>query len=168
LELQLAVAESIIVWGKLGFIVTILVSACLLGISCRYDATHVHNPKVERWLKDHSIVPVCPEQLGGLATPRSPAEIEGAGGTAVLDGEARVYTRNRREVTCEYVSGAQAALRIARLVGARKALLKARSPSCGCRQIYDGTHSGVLKQGQGVTAALLQRNNVEVFTEEDI
>jgi len=144
-----------------------LVSACLLGVKCRYDGQAVAHEAVCHYARHHNLVPVCPEQLGGLPTPRTPAEIVGGDGHDVLDGKARVIDAEGNDVTQEYVHGAEAALHIARSVGADRAIFKTRSPSCGLGQIYDGTHSGILKSGVGVTSALLERNGIHVVTEED-
>ena len=135
----------------------ILVSACLLGVPCRYDGKSVPCEDVIRLKERAQLVPVCPEQLGGLATPRTPAERR---------GEA-VVTRDGRDVTAQYRRGAQEALHLARLFGCTRAILKSKSPSCGCDLIYDGSFSGRLIPGAGVTAQLLRENGVEVRTETD-
>lgn len=136
----------------------ILVSACLLGVPCRYDGKSVPCEGVICLKERAQLVPVCPEQLGGLATPRTPAERRGE----------VVVTRDGRDVTAQYRRGAQEALRLARLFGCTKAILKSKSPSCGCGLIYDGSFSGRLVPGEGVTAQLLRENGVEVRTETDV
>ena len=136
----------------------LLVSACLLGCACRYDGKSQENEKVLALLKDHTLVPVCPEQLGGLCTPRVSAE-------RVDD---RVMTRDGRDVTAQYTRGAQEALRFYRLFGCDAAVLKARSPSCGSYEIYDGTFTGVRIPGEGVCAQLLRENGVRVIDEEHL
>lgn len=148
--------------------VTKLVSACLLGINCRYDGQNNLNEKVMRLAAKEVLIPVCPEQLGGLETPREPMGITGGGGSEVLDGKARV-TINRigRDVTENLVRGAEETLKIAKSSGVREAIFKARSPSCGCGKIHDGT-SPRLVEGDGVTAALLKRNGIRVITEDDL
>ena len=133
----------------------LLISACLLGVPCRYDGASKPCVALELLAERFVFVPVCPEQLGGLPTPRVPAERRGDS----------VMTRNGRDVTKNYQRGANEALRIARIVGCTKALLKAKSPSCGCGRIYDGTHSGTLTDGDGVTAELLKENGIEVYNE---
>jgi uncharacterized protein YbbK (DUF523 family) len=143
---------------------TILCSACLLGVSCRYNAEAKTSEKALKLAEDHNVVLVCPEQLGGLPTPRPPSEI-------VHDPESgapRVIDRNGKDVTAEFVRGAEEVLRIARLTGAEEAVLKARSPSCGCGVVYDGSFSGALVPGDGVTAALLKQNGLTVMTEDDL
>ncbi|NLI53729.1 MAG: DUF523 domain-containing protein [Clostridiales bacterium] len=135
----------------------VLVSACLLGLCCRYDGKAQANERVLALAASRPAIPVCPEQLGGLATPRSPAE----------RSEARVVTRGGEDVTEAFARGARESLRLARLFGCRAAVLKANSPSCGSGQIYDGSFSGRLVPGDGLTAALLKENGIAVFTEAD-
>lgn len=118
-------------------------------------------------LRDKNIIPVCPEQLGGLTTPRLPAEIKDGGGQDVLDGLARVVDKEGTDVTDQFIKGAYETLKLARLLGARKAILKEKSPSCGPGKIYDGNFKGNLIDGSGVTAALLRSNGIEVSSEED-
>lgn len=136
----------------------ILVSACLLGVRCRYDGESKACPAVLDLAKEHELVPVCPEQLGGLPTPRTPAEIQGE----------RVVTRDGRDVTKEYQKGAEEAARLYQLLRCDCAILKARSPSCGCGQVYDGAFSGTLTPGDGIAAQALKRINARVITEERI
>ena len=107
----------------------LLVSACLLGVKCRYDGQSRPDEKVLGLLKNHVLVPVCPEQLGGLSTPRCPCEIQGD----------RVMSRDGDDRTAEYEKGAQEALRLCRLFSCEAAILKAKSPSCGLGCVYDGT-----------------------------
>jgi uncharacterized protein YbbK (DUF523 family) len=114
------------------------------------------------------IIPVCPEQLGGLSTPRARQEIQGAFGEAVLDGKCRVKNKNGEDVTRELLQGAKETLEIARHYGVTEFIGKAKSPSCGCGKIYDGSFSGKLTDGDGVTTALLKRNGIEVITEEEL
>ena len=136
----------------------ILVSACLLGVRCRYDGESKACPAVLDLAKEHELIPVCPEQLGGLPTPRTPAEIQGE----------RVVTRDGRDVTKEYQKGAEEAARLYQLLRCDCAILKARSPSCGCGQVYDGAFSGTLTPGDGIAAQALKRINARVITEERI
>ncbi len=137
---------------------TILVSACLLGVCCRYDGKSVPCKALLQHLHELHAVPVCPEILGGLATPRTPAERQNDAVTA-KDGQ---------NVTAQYHRGAQEALRLAQLLGCRYALLKERSPSCGCGKIYDGTFTGTLTKGNGVAAELLCANGIQVFGETQL
>lgn len=139
-----------------------LVSACLLGERCRYDGRGKPNQELIS-LSKNELIPVCPELLGGPTTPRSPAEIVGGGdGHDVLEGRAKVMSKDGRDVTGYFVKGAYAALEIAKKENATEAYLKSKSPSCGCGKIYDGTFSGKLKTGDGVTAALLKKNGIKV------
>lgn len=136
----------------------ILVSACLLGINCKYDGKNNKNEKVLEYLKDKEIIPICPEQLGGLKTPRTPSEIVGD----------KVLTKEKEDVTKEYKKGAEETLYIAKLLGVKKALLKAKSPSCGNKEIYDGTFTKTIKNGQGITAKLLKENGIELISENEV
>ena len=137
----------------------VLVSACLLGIHCRYDASTNPATQLEPMAAAERLVPVCPEQLGGLSTPRPPAHFEGGDGDDVLDGRARVVTDAGVDVTQQYLRGANEALRLAQQFGVRRAILKERSPSCGCSRV---TRDGSLQAGSGVTAALLRRSGIAV------
>lgn len=130
----------------------ILVSACLVGVNCRYDCKSKMIPKLIDLLNQGNVIPVCPEQLGGLTTPREPAERVGE----------KVITKTGKDVTENFNQGAKEALKLVKLLGIKKAILKSKSPMCGKDQIYDGTHSGTLKNGHGVLAGLLIDNNIEV------
>lgn len=146
----------------------VLISACLLGLGTRYDGERREpHPEALRLLQSAMVVPVCPEQLGGLPTPREPAEIAGGAGGDVLDGGARVLTASGADVTTQYVAGAREVLRIARLVGAGRALLADRSPSCGTCGVYDGTFGHRVIDGMGVAAALLDREGIAVRGPEE-
>ena len=135
----------------------ILVSACLLGLPCRYDGTGKADERLLALAKTHTFIPVCPEQLGGLPTPRPSAELYGA----------RVITRDERDLTTAFTKGAEQTLYLAQLFGCRIAILKANSPSCGSGQRYDGTFSGKLVPGDGLTAALLKQNGLTILSEQD-
>jgi uncharacterized protein YbbK (DUF523 family) len=143
-----------------------IVSACLIGCQCRYDQRACLDEETEALLKEGKAIPVCPEQLGGLPTPRPPAEIVGGDGFDVLDGRARVIDRTGRDVTAEFLAGARQSLRLAQTVGATSAVLKENSPSCGSSFVYDGTFSGKKTAGVGVTAALLIRSGIAVASEQ--
>jgi uncharacterized protein YbbK (DUF523 family) len=145
----------------------VLVSACLAGRACRFDGTAAPDDAIGRLVAEGRAVLVCPEADGGLGTPRPPAEIVGGSGRDVLEGTARVVTDDGRDVTDAYVKGAHLALAAATRAGARRAILKARSPSCGRGAVYDGTFSRTLVFGEGVTAALLDANGIAVETDED-
>ena len=146
-----------------------LVSACLLGIKCTWDATNRYrDERAVQLLENDILIPVCPEQLGGMKTPRPPQEIQIGSGEDVLDGRCRVKNINGEDVTREFVTGAEETLKIAKLFKVRQFIGKSRSPSCGRGQIYDGTFSGKPVDGDGVTTALLKRNGIKVITEEDL
>ena len=138
----------------------ILVSACLLGVSCRYDGASkpIDAEKIEKLKEKFELIPVCPESLGGLHCPRDPSERIGD----------KVISCNGADVTVQYERGARETLYLARLFDCRIALLKERSPSCGHGQIYDGSFSGTLRDGDGVTAQLLTANGIAVYGESEI
>jgi uncharacterized protein YbbK (DUF523 family) len=136
----------------------IIVSGCLAGLLCRYNAEGKPNEEVIRLVAEGKAIPVCPEQLGGLSTPRLPAEI--------ISG--RVFRKDGVDITEAFNTGAREALELAKLVGARNAILKAKSPSCGSGRIYDGSFSGVQVEGNGVFAQLCKDNGIAVKTEEEI
>jgi uncharacterized protein YbbK (DUF523 family) len=137
----------------------ILVSACLLGVECNHRGRANPSSAVGDLGIGARLVPVCPEVAGGMATPRSAAE---------LQPDGRLRTKSGDDVTDAYLRGAAHAVNLARAVGATKAVLKARSPSCGCRQVYDGTFSGTLRPGLGMTAAAILGAGVEVLSEEEV
>ncbi|AUY54148.1 DUF523 domain-containing protein [Streptomyces sp. CB01881] len=140
----------------------VLVSACLAGVPCRYDGRAKTSEAAVGLVEDGRAVVVCPEVAGGLATPRPAAEIVGGDGADVLDGRARVVDATGADCTEAFLDGARQALAAAEAAGARRALLMARSPSCGCGQVYDGSFDRTLRAGDGVTAALLRRAGVVV------
>ena len=135
----------------------ILVSACLLGVRCRYDGKSKPHPAVERLMEQHTLIPVCGEIFGGLPTPRVSAERQGA----------RVVTADGRDVTAAYRRGAEEVLHLAERYGCKAAILKERSPSCGSGRIYDGTFTGTLTDGWGVTAELLRDHGICVIGESE-
>ena len=138
----------------------ILVSHCFFGEPCRYDgASRVDRQVLELHRAGHNLIPVCPEVLGGLDTPRDPAE---------LQPDGRVVNKEGADVTAAYRAGAEAALAIARENGCTLAVLKARSPSCGCGEVYDGTFTGTLTPGWGVAARLLMEAGITVLDEEHL
>lgn len=137
----------------------ILISACLLGAHCRYDGNGNYTDNIETLIKaGHHLIPICPEQLGGLSTPRLPAERLGD----------RVLTKNQDDVTDAFKKGAIEVKHIAALFQCQLAILKERSPSCGNGLIYDGTFQKKLISGRGVTADLLIKNNIHVIGESQI
>lgn len=136
----------------------VLVSACLLGVSCRYDGKSVENAAVLALREKVNLIPVCAEIMGGLTTPRLPGEI--------IDG--KVIRRDGVDITEEYLRGAKEVLRLSKIFGCKYAILKERSPSCGKGRIYDGTFSGVLTDGNGVTADMLIGDGIAVYGESEI
>ncbi len=145
----------------------ILVSACLLGVDCRYDGENSRNQDVLDYIKekDLGVIPVCPEQLGGLPTPRNPSVISD-GGKKVLEGGAEVIMEGGKDVTQEFKKGAEEALKLAKIFDVEKAILKSGSPSCGKNVIPRNFREKT--EGSGVTAALLKDNGIEVISEEEI
>jgi uncharacterized protein YbbK (DUF523 family) len=145
----------------------ILVSACLLGLLTRYDGTSKRNNRVLEFLEREGRVPVpvCPEQLAGLPTPRAQTCFASGDGADVLDGSGSVITSEGREMNGFFLKGAVETMKVARLAGCRHALLKERSPSCGVNQIYLRNR---VCAGMGVTAALLARNGIQILSEEDL
>lgn len=138
----------------------ILVSHCLLGAPCRYDGQSKPVAALKKLEEQgHTLIPVCPEVLGGLPTPRPPAEIQ---------ADSQVVNKAGTDVTMEYTAGARRALEIAREHGCTVAVLKEKSPSCGNREIYDGSFSGTLIPGQGVTARLLEKHGIRVLGESQL
>jgi len=135
----------------------ILVSRCLLGYPCRYDGKSVPCVDVLSLKDKYDLIPVCPEELGGLQTPRIPAEIVGD----------RVIRRDGADVTAEYTLGAKIALTYALENGCDLAILKSRSPSCGKGTVYDGTFTGTLTHGDGITVRLLEARGIQVINEKD-
>ncbi|MBQ2667618.1 MAG: DUF523 domain-containing protein [Clostridia bacterium] len=136
----------------------ILVSNCLLGCTCRYKGDDCRNEQILALAENHTLVGVCPEQMGGLPTPRDPSEIVGN----------QVISSAGKDVTAEYTKGAETALFLAQLNRVDFAILKAKSPSCGKGLIYDGTFTGNKIPGNGITVQLLQKNGIPVFSEEEL
>lgn len=136
----------------------VIVSGCLYGYKCRYDGKDNYIEKIEELKKKAIVIPLCPEQMGGLSTPRFPSEIIGD----------KLMNNQEIDVTEEYMRGAKVTLELALDMGVQYALLKEKSPSCGKDKIYDGTFSGKLIEGSGVTAKLLQEHGIIVFSEDEI
>jgi uncharacterized protein YbbK (DUF523 family) len=136
----------------------LLVSACLLGTCCNHEGGHSRRDAVAALAATHLLVPICPEVCGGLSTPRAAAEQLGD----------RVVTNAGDDVTEAYERGAQAAVELAQAVGARRAVMKARSPSCGPAQVYDGSFTRTLRPGEGVTVAALRAAGLDVCSEDDL
>ena len=132
----------------------ILVSACLLGVNCKYDGGNNYSKEIDEFLENYDVIPICPEIMGGLPTPRVPSEIVGD----------KVLSRDGHDVTKEFEKGAVECLYLAKKYNVKKALLKAKSPSCGNGIIYDGTFTKTIVDGDGFTTKLLKENGIEVFT----
>lgn len=132
----------------------ILVSGCLLGLNCKYDGGNNYSKEIDEFLKDYEVIPICPEIMGGLPTPRVPAERLGD----------RVVTIDGGDVTKQFRKGAEECLFLAKKYNVKKALLKSRSPSCGNKKIYDGIFTHTEIDGDGVTAELLKNNGIEIIT----
>ena len=146
-----------------------LISACLLGIRCAWSGDDKYrSDRAIKLSKLELLIPVCPEQLGGLATPRAPQEIQGGAGEDVLNGKCKVMNKNGKDVTGQFIRGAEETLKIAKQLKVKEFIAKSGSPSCGCGQIYNGSFSGRLIDGDGVTTALLRRNGIRIIPEEDI
>lgn len=144
-----------------------VISACLCGINCKYNGDNNRHEEFMKELREGQVLPLCPEQLGGLTTPRSACEIDGGSGEDVLAGQARVINAAGEDVTEFFVKGAQECLAVMRKAGIDEAVLQRRSPSCGVGKIYDGSFSGHLIAGDGVTAALLRQHGIKVWNDED-
>jgi len=137
----------------------ILVSACLLGINCKYNGGNNKIEGLKELLKNEILIPVCPEQLGGLETPRLPSE-------TIQKNEGRhVVDKKGNDLTVQFLKGGEETLKIAKMFNIKKAILKSNSPSCGCGNIYDGTFTGKIVEGDGITAAILKSNNIKIFNE---
>lgn len=146
----------------------ILVSACLLGLNTKYNGDSNCSDLISMYMSLGKFIPVCPEQLGGLPTPRPPSEISCGSGHDVLYGGKKVISIDGNDVTRQFINGAREVLKIARDFHVKYAILKEKSPSCGSTQIYDGTFSGRAQPGEGVTAALLRENGIIVYSEKDL
>ena len=144
------------------------VSACLCGINTRYDGGNSLNGRILKLLESGIVVPFCPEQLGGLGTPRLPCEIYGGDGSDVIDGSAIIINQKKQNLTDKFLKGAHESIKVCKMCNIKTAVLKSRSPSCGFGEIYDGSFTGSKISGNGVTAEIFRRNDIKVFTEEEI
>ena len=136
----------------------ILVSACLCGINCKYNGTNNYNEKIFNLVKDGKAIPICPEQLGGLSTPRIPSEIS----------NNRVINKDGIDVTNNFVRGANEVLELCKRLNINKVILKSKSPSCGKGKIYSGNFDGKLVDGNGILTELLLQNNIEVINSDEL
>jgi uncharacterized protein YbbK (DUF523 family) len=139
-----------------------IVSSCLAGVNCRYDGRNTEIKEIVEMVKEGKAIPLCPELLAGLPTPRKCCElVENCGEQCVISSDGQDFTRN-------YLEGAEKTLAIARILGIDKAILKSKSPSCGFGRVYDGTFTGKLIEGNGLTAQLLVNNGIKVYSEQDL
>lgn len=145
----------------------ILISACLVGLNSKYNGKNNYDKIFEKLVSDNKAIPFCPEQAGGLSTPRPPAEIKGKDGFDVLKGGSKVITIDGEDVTENFILGAKETLKVIELLDIKKVILKSKSPSCGCSQIYDGSFNCKLKKGFGVTAACLYNEGVELIDSDE-
>ena len=139
----------------------ILISACLIGMNCKYDGGNNYQKIALDLVKSGKAIPICPEQLGGLATPRNPSEIKN------IDGKKYVFNNKNEDVTNQFVKGAMEVLKLAKELNVKKVILQSRSPSCGVGKIYSGNFDGKLVDGNGILAQMLIDNNIEVIDIED-
>ena len=146
----------------------IVVSSCLAGLEVRYNGTHCLENKISKLVEENKAMTICPELLGGLSTPREPAEIVGGDGEDVIDGKAKVVDQSGNDVTEDFVKGAYASLEVVKKVNAKLVVLKENSPSCGSSMVYNGEFNGKKIAGNGVTSALLKRNGIQVISEEQL
>lgn len=146
----------------------ILISACLCGVDCKYRGGNNFNEKVYSLFKDGKAQLVCPEQLGGLPTPRHPAEICQGNAEDIINGRGKLLNNQGEDVARYFLKGAEETLKIANALNCKKAILKSKSPSCGCGKVYNGKFDGTIISGNGVTAQLLLDNGIEVLTEENL
>ncbi len=157
----------------------ILCSACLMGINCRFDGKNNLNKKILKLRKKDILIPVCPEQLGGLPTPREQAEIQqifshnkdrfnNHSNSVFSSKKLKIFTKSGKNVTKNFIEGAKETLKIAKRLNLKFAIFKQNSPSCGCGKIYDGTFSGRLVKGDGITTSILKKNGIDVISDEEI
>lgn len=139
----------------------IMISACLVGVRCRYDGNEVPNPELVELFKQGRAIPICPEVLGGLDIPRASCE------KVCKDGETLVLNKNGEDCTSQFLEGARISTEIAKAVGVEHAILKSKSPSCGCGKVYDGTFTRQLVDGNGLTAEAFLANGIKVWNEDN-
>lgn len=139
-----------------------LVSMCLCGVNCKYSGGNNYDETVLKIINEGDAIPVCPEIMGGLDTPRIPHEIVGGDGFDVLEGRAKVISKDGDDNTVAFIAGAEKVLEIAKKLNVKEVIFKSKSPSCGNGKIYDGSFSGTLIDGVGVTTALMIKNGIRV------
>ena len=146
---------------------SILISACLLGLNCRYDGSHQKLQEMDILKEKFILIPVCPEQAGGLSTPRIPCEIQ-CKTSDIFDGKGKVLNREGKDCTEAFIRGAREALFLTEIFRIKKALLKDGSPSCGSTRIYDGSFSGKCIPGEGITSWILKKQGVQIYNEKQV
>lgn len=139
----------------------ILVSACLVGLNCKYNGGNNYNEKICKLVKEGKAIPLCPEQIGGLKTPRVPSEIR------YIDGKKYVFNKDGEDVTKEFICGAKEVFEFAKRMNIDTAILKSKSPSCGLGKIYDGKFQGNLIDGDGILAEMLIENGIKVINSDE-
>lgn len=144
-----------------------LISACLCGINCRYNSSNSYNEICSKLMIENKAIPVCPEQLGGLSTPRTPCELQGTA-NEVIEGENRIIDSDGIDVTEMFLRGANEVLKLSKMLNVKKAILKEGSPSCGVNFVYDGTFEGRKILGMGITSQILSDASIEVLSENDL
>jgi uncharacterized protein YbbK (DUF523 family) len=144
-----------------------IISACLCGVNCKYNGQNNLNERCLKLFRDGKAVLVCPEQLGGLQTPRNPVELNNRA-SQVVEGDGNALNNKGEDVTKQFLNGAYETLKIARELGATKAILKEGSPSCGANFVYDGTFTGNKIKGKGITAYILEKEGINVLSDEDL
>ena len=144
-----------------------LISACLCGVNCKYSGKNNLNEDCLRLLEQEEAILICPEQMGGLPTPRDPAEIIGSVEDILQGGNSKIITNNGFDVTGAFVKGAKEVLEIAKSSGVMAAILKEGSPSCGCNYIYDGNFNNTKIEGEGITCKILRNAGIEVISDEE-
>ena len=144
-----------------------IISACLCVVNCKYNGQNNLNERCLKLFRDGKAVLVCPEQLGGLQTPRNPVELNNKAGE-VVEGNGNALNNKGEDVTKQFLNGAYETLKIARELGSTKAILKEGSPSCGVNLVYDGTFTGNKIKGKGITAYILEKEGITVLSDEDL
>ena len=145
-----------------------LISACLCGVNCKYNGLNNYNEICDKLLASGKAILVCPEQLGGLPTPRIPSEIIGKSSNILTYNNGSVIDKNGNDATSQFLKGAQETLQIAKKMNIKKAILKDGSPSCGVNYIYDGNFNGTKIKGMGLTAQLLKESSIDIISELEL
>ncbi len=144
----------------------LLISACLAGLSCRYDGGSKPHPRLEDLKRRYDLIPVCPEQVGGLSTPRIPNELQ-ASAADILSGQGKIKNQAGEDCTEAFIRGASETLKVVLLLKIKRGLLKDGSPSCGKNRVYDGTFCGKSIPGMGITAKVLQEEGIGIYSEDE-